>query len=85
MDGDGNGTLSMSELGDAMTALGVSYTVEELSGIMKEMDTNGKHLFDDNKYTKELFRRSAQLQISVSSVFEITCMERLDIFSWMNS
>ena len=42
MDEDGNGTLSESELGDAMTALGVSYNEEELTAIMKEIDTNGK-------------------------------------------
>ena len=42
MDEDRNGTLSESELGDAMTALGVSYNDDELAAIMKEIDTNGK-------------------------------------------
>ena len=46
MDEDGNGTLSESELGDAMTALGVSYSGEELTAIMKEVDTNGDGQID---------------------------------------
>ena len=43
MDEDGNGALSTSELDDAMTALGVSYTSEELIGLMHAFDTNGKN------------------------------------------
>ena len=42
MDEDGNGTLSTSELDDAMTALGVSYTRDDLSDLMHEFDTNGR-------------------------------------------
>ena len=44
MDEDGNGSLSTSELDDAMTALGVSYTREDLADLMHEFDTNGRCL-----------------------------------------
>ena len=43
MDEDGNGVLSTSELGDAMTALGVSIADDDLTDVMHEIDTNGRN------------------------------------------
>ena len=43
MDEDGNGVISTSELGDAMTALGVSIGDDDLTDVMHEIDTNGRN------------------------------------------
>lgn len=61
MDEDGNGTLSESELGDAMTALGVSYNEEELAAIMKEIDTNGDGQIDFFEFSQMI---SSKLKLS---------------------
>jgi hypothetical protein len=49
-DKDGSGTVSTSELGEIMSALGQNLSAEELDGMVKEVDADGSGEIDFNEF-----------------------------------